>query len=127
MSNIGTWRAATIVMLVTALAAPARAQDSRDWRQLAASLRPGTRVEVHLEDGSHVDGTVIAQDTDLLVINPRTRIPVAPWRVAYGEIRSIDVKRRDGLSPGAKVLVGFGVGAAAVFVGLLIAVASISD
>ena len=120
-------RAVTVGMLVTALAAPAHAQDPRDWQRLAASLQPGTRLELHLQDGSRVDGTLIAQDADLLVINPRTRIPVAPWRVAYGEIRSIDVKKRDGLSPGAKVLVGFGVGAAAVFVGLLIAVASIDD
>jgi len=40
---------------------------------------------------------------------------------------TIDVKRREALSPGAKVLIGLGAGAAAVFVGLLIAVAAISD
>jgi len=123
-----TRRAATIVIMVLALAvAPARAAQPGDWQRLAATLPPGTRLEVHLTDGSHVDGTLVAQDAEVLVVNPRTRIPVAPWRVAYAEIQSIDVKQRDGLSPGAKVLVGIGVGAAAVFVGLLIAVASISD
>lgn len=85
------------------------------------------RLELHLDDGSHVDGTLVARDADRLVIAPRTRIPVAPWRVEYREIRSRDDKAHDGLSPGAKVLVGFGVGAAVVFVGLLIAVASIAD
>ena len=127
MLKTPTLRAAAIVALVTTLALPVHAQEAGDWRRLAASLPPGTRLELYLKDGSHVDGTLIAQDADLVVINPRTRIPVSPWRVAYDEIRSIDVKRRDGLSPGAKVLVGFGVGAAAVFVGLLIAVASIDD
>jgi hypothetical protein len=127
MVNMRMLRAATVMMLATALAAPAHAQEARDWQQLSATLRPGSRVELHLKDGSHVDGTLVALDADRLVIAPRTRIPVAPWRVEYGEIRSLDVKHRDGLSPGAKVLVGFGVGAAAVFVGLLIAVASISD
>ena len=127
MRKARTLRLVTIALLTTALAAPARAQEARDWQQLSATLRPGSRLELHLKDGSHVDGTLVAQDAELVVINPRTRIPVAPWRVPFSEIQSIDVKRRDGLSPGAKVLVGFGVGAAAVFVGLLIAVASISD
>ena len=120
-------RVTTIAVLALMLAAQARAQEARDWQRLSATLQPGSRLELHLKDGSHVDGTLVAQDAELVVINPRTRIPVAPWRVAFSEIQSIDVKWRDGLSPGAKVLVGFGVGAAAVFVGLLIAVASISD
>jgi hypothetical protein len=122
-----TVRATTIAVLVLALAAPARAEQPRDWQRLAATLQPGTRIEVHLADGSHVDGTLVVQDAEVLVVNPRTRIPVAPWRIAYTEIQSIDVKQHDGLSPGAKVLVGISVGAAAVFVGLLIAVAAISD
>jgi hypothetical protein len=127
MMVMRTVRATTIAVLVLALAAPARAEQPRDWQRLAATLQPGTRLEVHLTDGSHVDGTLVVQDAEVLVVNPRTRIPVAPWRVAYAEIQSIDVKQRDGLSPGAKVLVGLSVGAAAVFVGLLIAVAAISD
>ena len=122
-----TARATTIAVLVLALATPARAEQPRDWQRLAATLPPGTRLELHLTDGSHVDGTLVVQDAEVLVVNPRTRIPVAPWRVAYAEIQSIDVKQRDGLSPGAKVLLGLSVGAAAVFVGLLIAVAAISD
>ena len=127
MMVIRALRRTTIAIMVLALAAPARAEQPRDWQRLAATLQPGTRLEVHLTDGTHVDGTLVVQDAEVLVVNPRTRIPVAPWRVAYAEIQSIDVKQRDGLSPGAKVLVGIGVGAAAVFVGLLIAVASISD
>jgi len=127
MRRARTLRLVTIGLLTMALAAPARAQEARDWQRLSATLQPGSRLELHLKDGSHVDGTLVAQDAELVVINPRTRIPVAPWRVAFNEIQSIDVKTRDGLSPGAKVLVGFGVGAAAVFVGLLIAVASIAD
>ena len=120
-------RAATIAALLGTLAVPARGQESRDWQRLAASLAPGARIELHLKDGSHVDGTLVAQDADVLVVNPHTRIPVAPWRVTYAEIRSMDVKNRESLSPGTKVLIGLGAGAAAVFVGLLIAVASLAD
>jgi len=127
MMVIRALRRTTIAIMVLALAAPARAEQPRDWQRLAATLQPGTRLEVHLTDGTHVDGTLVIQDAEVLVVNPRTRIPVAPWRIAYAEIQSIDVKHREGSSPGAKVLVGIGAGAAAVFVGLLIAVAAISD
>ena len=127
MMVIRALRRTTIAIMVLALAAPARAEQPRDWQRLAATLQPGTRLAVHLTDGTHVDGTLVIQDAEVLVVNPRTRIPVAPWRIAYAEIQSIDVKHREGLSPGAKVLVGIGAGAAAVFVGLLIAVAAISD
>jgi hypothetical protein len=126
-TNTRVLRALTIVTLTCALAAPARAQEPGDWRQMVAGLQPGTRIELHLKDGSHVDSTLVVRDADVLVVTPRTRIPVAPWRVSYAEIQSIEIHRREGLSPGAKVLLGLGAGAAAVFFGLLIAVASLSD
>ena len=88
-----TVRHLAAALLVLALAAPAPAQDAaRDWRPLATSLAPGTRIELDLEDGTHVDGTVLAHEGDLFVFNPKTRIPVAPWRIGYSEIRSLDVK-----------------------------------
>ena len=115
-------------LLVLSLAAPAAAQDRSDFARLAASLQTGARVELALADGTRIEGTVLGQEGDILVVNPKTRIPVAPWRIGYSEIRSLDVKTSpEGMRPGTKVLIGIGVGAAAVFVGLLIAVASLSD
>src|SRR5687768_7996022 len=107
--NVLSVRGLTTAILMAALAAPARAQEPRDWQRMAAALTPGTRLELHLEDGTRVQGTFMFQDADVLVLNPRTRIPVAPWRVAHSEIRSIDVKKDGALTPGAKVLVGIGV------------------
>ena len=120
-------RCLSAVLMAAMLATPAAAQDpSRDWKPLASSLKPGAHVELDLADGTHIEGTVLGQDVDLLVVSPRTRIPVAPWRIAYGEIRAIDVKssQREGMRPGTKELIGIGVGLAAVLVGGLIAVAS---
>lgn len=99
-------------LLALLLSAPASAQDaSRDWHALAASLAPGTRVELDLTDGTHVEGTVLAQEGTRFVFNPRTRIPVDPWRIDYSEIRSLEVKTKgDGMRPGTKVLLGVGVG-----------------
>ncbi|HET9270496.1 MAG TPA: hypothetical protein VFO31_20105 [Vicinamibacterales bacterium] len=100
------------VLLLLSLAMPASAQDTaRDWTTLAASLAPGARVELDLADGTHVDGTVLAQEEGRFVFNPKTRIPVAPWRVDYSEIRSLEVKHaREGMRPGTKVLIGVGTG-----------------
>ena len=100
--------------LAFSIAVPAAAQEpSRDWAQVAAALTPGTRVELDLADGTHVQATVLSHDQDRaeLVVSPRTRIPVDPWRIGYAEIRSIEQKApREGMRPGTKVLLGIGVG-----------------
>jgi hypothetical protein len=106
---------------------PARAQDTQDWQRIVAALSTGTRLELQLEDGTRVQGTLLLGEADTLVLSPRTRIPVAPWRIAYSEIRSIDVKRDGALSPGSKVLIGIGAGAGVAFLTLLILVATIAD
>ena len=104
-------------LLVLLLAAPASAQNpARDWTPLARLLAPGARVELDLADGTHVEGTVLAHEGERFVFSPKTRLPVAPWRIDYSEIRSIDQKRHsDGMRPGTKVLLGIGIGAGLVF------------
>ena len=113
-------------LLVLLLAVPASAQNpARDWTPLARSLAPGARVELDLADGTHVEGTVLAHEGERFVFSPKTRIPVAPWRIDYSEIRSIDQKRQsDGMRPGTKVLIGIGVGAGVVMLIGAIAVAA---
>ena len=110
--RIVTRRHLPAALLVLALAAPATAQDAaRDWKPLASSLQPGTRIELDLENGTHVDGTVLAHEGDLFVFSPKTRIPVAPWRIGYSEIRSLEVKQSGpSMKPGTKVLIGVGIG-----------------
>ena len=127
MINRRTLRGLTTSVLLMALALPAHAQESRDWQRMVSAMKPGTRLELYLEDGTRVQGTFMFEEADILVINPRTRIPVAPWRVAYSEIRSIDVKKDGALTPGTKVLIGIGTGAGVAFLTLLILVASIAD
>lgn len=120
--TIVTRRHLPAALLALSFAVPAAAQPtSRDWGQLVSSLQPGTRIELDLEDGTHVEGTVLAHEADALVFNPKTRIPVAPWRITHAEIRSLDVKGSGGgMKPGTKVLIGIGVG-----IGVLLAVAGI--
>jgi hypothetical protein len=99
-------------LLALSFAVPAAAQDTaRDFRQLVSSFTPGTRIELDLADGTHVEGTVLAQEEGRFVFNPKTRLPVAPWRIDYSEIRSVEQKTsREGMRPGTKVLLGIGIG-----------------
>jgi hypothetical protein len=127
VTNERTLRRLTVAMLFLALAAPAGAQAPGDWQRMAAALQPGTRIELHLTDGTRVQGTLVVQDADALVVNPRTRIPVAPWRVGYSEIQSLDVKPKGTLTPGTKVLIGIGTGAGVAFLTLLLLFATIAD
>ena len=124
-----TRRRLPALLLLLCLAVPVHAQDvSRDWFTLASSLRPGTRIELDLAGGTHVDGTVLGHEGDVFVFSPRTRIPVPAWRIAYSEIRSLEVKpKAEGLKPGAKVLIGIGAGAGVVLLLVMIAVASLAD
>ena len=110
-------------LLVLSLAVPAVAQQpSQDFTQLASSLKPGTRIELDLEDGTHVQGTVLGHEGDVFVFSPKTRIPVAPWRIGYSEIRSMDLKgQHDGIRPGTKVLIGIATG-----VGVFLLIAAIA-
>jgi hypothetical protein len=116
-------------VLVLSFAVPAAAQQpSRDWEQVATALAPGARIEVDLADGTRVEGTVLGQEHDQgrLVFSPKTRIPVAPWRIGYSEIRSLEVKSaRQGMRPGTKVLlgIGIGVGVAMLVAGIAVATA----
>jgi hypothetical protein len=109
-----TRRRLACAALALSMAVPAAAQEpARRWEQVAAALTPGTRVELDLADGTHVQATVLSQDQDRaeLVVSPNTRLPVEPWRIGYAEIRSIEQKGpRDGMRPGTKVLLGIGIG-----------------
>jgi hypothetical protein len=113
------------VVMAILFAAPgwAQSREAQTWRAFAASLKPGALVELDLRDGTWVEGTLLSTATDTLVINPRTRIPVATWTIAYSEIVSM-APGRDGLKPGLKVAIGIGVGAAVtVLVTALLAIA----
>ena len=127
--RIPLFRRVPAALLLICLTLPAHAQDvSRDWAAMATSLQPGARIELDLADGTHVQGTVLAHERDAFVFAPRTRLPVSPWRVAYSEIRAIELKPSgDGLAPGTQVLIGIGAGAGVFLLAAVIAVASMSD
>jgi hypothetical protein len=106
-------RFAIVWALVAALGVPsARAQDQSGlWRSFAERLPAGAFVAVHLENGSTVEGRLVQVTPDTVTVLPKTRLPVPARSLAFADIQSIDA-RKEGMSPGAKVLIGVGSAAA---------------
>jgi hypothetical protein len=78
------------------------------WHSFAAMLPPGTFLVVHLKDGTTVEGHLIQVADDGLRILPKTRLPVPVRDLEFRRIQSIN-PREEGMSPGAKVLLGVGI------------------
>ena len=114
---------ATALAFTVATASPGAqpsVNEARSWRTLVAALEPAAMVSVRLKDGKRVVGTVLEHSEDSLVLKPRTRMPVAARAIAFSDIESIE-RKKPGLSPGAKVLLGAGVSFGALMLGSLIA------
>ena len=108
-----TIRTVACVTLMVLLAAPARAQDraaeTKAWQSLAATLQPGTFIEIRMKDGSHFTGTFVQRVGDGVVVKPRTRVAVPAREIAIADVESIATAKQ-GMSPAKKVLIGLGVG-----------------
>jgi hypothetical protein len=120
-----------IHLLVLLMAAPStmakqRRESADVWRAFAEKLEAGAFVSVRLQNGAKVKGHLIQVAGDTLRVKPKTRIPVPIRDVPFADVESIQ-RQREGLSPGVKVLMGVGIGAAAILGGLLIFLATVYD
>ncbi len=108
-----TIRTVLCLTLMALLAAPVHAQDraaeTKAWQSLAATLRPGTFIEIRMRDGTHFKGTFVQRRGDGMVVKPRTRVAVPAREIAIADVESI-APARQGMSPAKKVLLGLGVG-----------------
>ena len=120
-----------IHLLVLLMAAPSamatQRRESPDvWRAFAEKLEAGAFVSVRLQNGANVKGHLIQVAGDRLRVKPKTRIPVPIRDLPFADIESIQ-RQRESLNPGVKVLMGVGIGAAAILGGLLIFLATVYD
>jgi hypothetical protein len=105
-----------IHLLAAMLVAPvARAQDPQLWHSYVERLAPGAYVVVQLRNGRSVQGHFVRVTDDAITVLPKKRLPEPARVIAFVDVASIDA-RREGMSPGAKVLIGVGSVAAGVLV-----------
>ena len=111
--RIMTTRIVVCVTLMALLATPLRAQDraaeATAWQSLAATLQPGTLIEIRMKDGTHFKGTFVQRLGERVVVKPRTRVAVPAREIAIAEVESIATAKH-GMSPAKRVLIGLGVG-----------------
>jgi hypothetical protein len=102
-------RSAVVLVLVCLLVVPvAHAQEPSDlWRTFAERLAPGSFVVVNLKNGTRLQGRVVQVASETMTLLPKTRIAVLARTLAFADVQSIDL-RKEGMSPGAKVLIGVG-------------------
>lgn len=111
-----TGRIGAVMLMVAILstASSAAGQPAGDdlgerWHLVISRLEPAAFVSLRLKDGHRVKGTVLAANDRSFTFMPRTRIPVAARDVRYEEVATLE-RAREGMSPGAKVLIGAGAG-----------------
>jgi hypothetical protein len=108
----------TVAAVIAALLASSRSSAQQTapheadmWRTLVAGLKPAALVSVRLKDGARFKGTVLRVDGDLFAVKPLTRIPVPAREVRFEDVAALRPEKPS-MSPGKKVLLGVGIGAA---------------
>ena len=86
-------------------------------------LQAGTRVRVHLADGRRQRGTLMDATAELLVIQPRTRIPEPAMQIPLDRVLAVEVETGNG---GVAKAIGIGIAAGAgTFAGVFLLLAAI--
>ncbi len=113
-------RFAAWIVMTAVFAAPVSAQDRpvepAAWQSLAATLQPGTLVEVRTKDGARFKGTFVQRSDDRVVVKPRTRVRVPARDIAYADL---EIMQLVGSILGNTTLELIGVGVSAAVTALL--------
>jgi uncharacterized protein (UPF0303 family) len=94
------------------------------WQTVAQKLDAGVTVDVRLRDRQHFKATFIAARPDAIVVQRKSRVPVAIETIAYESVASLARVDAAGLSRGKVAGIAFAaagatVGALLLFISLL--------
>src|SRR5688572_18685853 len=117
----------SIIVLLFALVVPAAAQAQPDvWKSFASRIDVGVQLNVRVRDGQRFRATLIDAREDVLLLQPRTRVPVPVQPVAYDAIVSLE-QVKGGMNAGKAAAIGVASGVGAFFATMLIIIAAVSD
>jgi hypothetical protein len=107
--------ATTVVLVVLVAVQSTIAQTAPDvWRSFAERLDIGTELTVRLNDGRSFRATLVGVRTDAMLLQPKTRIPVAIQSVPYDEIVRLE-RAKPGTGVGKAVAIGVATGVGTFF------------
>jgi hypothetical protein len=120
--------AAPSTVSFTAAAHPAQTveRDPDDWRRYITNLPIGTTLTIDLVDGTRVTGVILGVEQDVVIVQPRTRLPSPARRVRFDTIAAL-APRSTGLDAGKAIAIGAVSGAASFLALFLIVWAALGD
>lgn len=125
----------SLVLVAAVLCAPslARAQqtvpasaEAAAFKQLAASLPLGARVQVQARNGRRLTATLMAVDAVAIVVKRESRIPEPAISIPYAELTRLKLEEKSGFSMGKAIGIGLAAGVGAILTLFAIAV-SLND
>jgi hypothetical protein len=96
------------------------------WKQFVERVDVGTELNVQLNDGRRIRATLIGSRDDAVLLQPKTRVPVAIQAVPYDAIVRME-PRKAGHSAGKAVAIGVAAGVGVFFGIMALIVAAIGD
>jgi hypothetical protein len=97
------------------------------WRSFAENVEVGSLLKVRLSDGRKFTATLVQAQPAALLLQPKTRVPVAVQPVAYESIASLERVRNGGIGAGKAAVIGIVSGVGAFLATLVIFVAAAYD
>jgi hypothetical protein len=122
-------RASLIFVLLLILVAPigVDAQVQPDvWKTFASRIDVGVQLNVRLRNGQRFRATLIDAREDVLLLQPRTRVPVPVQPVAYDAIVSLE-QVKGGMGAGKAAAIGVATGVGGFFLTMLVILAAVGD
>lgn len=119
----------SLVMILLILLAPRSAVaqtelDGAAWRMLADKLEGGAPVDIRLRSGRHFKATFIGAREQTMIVQRKTRIPVAVEEIPYEAIASMARVQPSSLSGGKIAAIALGSAGAALGALYIIALAA---
>jgi len=117
----------TVLLVVLMAVHSVAAQTTADvWRSFAERVDVGTELNVRLNDGRRMRATLVGVRADVVLLQPKTRIPVSIQAVPYDSIVRME-PRKAGHSAGKAIAIGVATGVGAFFGIMLLIVAAVAD
>ena len=114
MNGIYRFVACLLAALLANLPLHAQPVIGRDiWHAFVEKLEPGKTLKVRLKNGQRFKATLLQVSDDAMTVQPKTRATVAPQRVPYAQIETLEIDHARGIGIGKAVAVGAGVAAGA--------------
>jgi hypothetical protein len=117
---------ATFVITIISLQSIAAQTTTEVWRSFAERIVVGTELNVRLNNGQRFRATLVGAQHDVVLLQPKTRIPVPVQAISYDSIVRIE-PRKAGQGVGKAVAIGVAAGVGTFFGVMALLVAALGD